>query len=177
MPEYPPLICGIDPGASGGIAMLSAPDATLSCIPLTYKMPDTETDLAELIREFAPHIVAVYLEKVHAMPAVRRGKDGKVLKDEAGEPIMNEGIASAAKFSAGYGFIRGCLVMARIPLFDVQPERWQKFLSIPPRGKKSKTEHKNILKGRAQQWWPHIKITHAIADALLIAEYGRRVHV
>jgi hypothetical protein len=34
---------------------------------------------------------------------------------------------------------------------------------------------KNVTKRRAQQLFPQLKVTHAIADALLIAEYGRRV--
>jgi hypothetical protein len=34
---------------------------------------------------------------------------------------------------------------------------------------------KNITKRKAQELFPEIKITHAIADSLLIAEYGRRV--
>jgi hypothetical protein len=34
---------------------------------------------------------------------------------------------------------------------------------------------KNITKRKAQELFPEIKITHAIADSLLIAEYGRRL--
>ena len=32
---------------------------------------------------------------------------------------------------------------------------------------------KNVTKNRAQQLWPTIKVTHAIADALLLGEYCR----
>jgi len=32
-----------------------------------------------------------------------------------------------------------------------------------------------VSKRKAQELFPAIKITHAIADALLIAEYGRRM--
>lgn len=35
---------------------------------------------------------------------------------------------------------------------------------------------KNITKQRAQQLFPSAKVTHKIADALLLAEYCRRVH-
>jgi hypothetical protein len=34
--------------------------------------------------------------------------------------------------------------------------------------------NKNVTKTRAAQLFPGVKMTHAIADALLIAEYGRR---
>jgi hypothetical protein len=33
---------------------------------------------------------------------------------------------------------------------------------------------KNVSKAAAQRLWPKLKITHANADALLIAEYGRQ---
>jgi hypothetical protein len=33
---------------------------------------------------------------------------------------------------------------------------------------------KNVSKSRAQELFPSIKVTHAIADALLIAEHNRR---
>jgi len=36
---------------------------------------------------------------------------------------------------------------------------------------------KNVSKRRAQELFPEIKITHAIADALLIAEYARRTNL
>jgi hypothetical protein len=35
---------------------------------------------------------------------------------------------------------------------------------------------KHISKQRAQQLFPSAKVTHAIADALLLAEYCGRVH-
>jgi len=55
------------------------------------------------------------------------------------------------------------------PIIDVSPVKWQSALSCLTKGKK------NVTKARAQQWFPKIKVTHGIADALLIAEYGRRV--
>jgi hypothetical protein len=36
---------------------------------------------------------------------------------------------------------------------------------------------KNVSKARAQELFPALKITHATADALLIAEYGRRLNL
>lgn len=44
-------------------------------------------------------------------------------------------------------------------------------------GERDHTAAKNLTKARAQQLWPEYpRITHAIADALLIAEFCRRVH-
>ena len=47
--------------------------------------------------------------------------------------------------------------------------RWQKYLGCLTKG------DKNVSKAKAQELFPDLKITHAIADSLLIAEYGRRV--
>jgi hypothetical protein len=61
----------------------------------------------------------------------------------------------------------------KIPTNEVLPQKWQKFLSLGSRGKKSKTEWKNKLKARAQQLFPSVgKITLATSDALLITKYG-----
>jgi hypothetical protein len=58
------------------------------------------------------------------------------------------------------------LTAAGIPFTRVRPQIWQKELNCLTGGQK------NITKQRAQELFPSIKVTHAIADALLIAKYG-----
>ncbi len=60
------------------------------------------------------------------------------------------------------------LIASRIPFEEVTPQKWQKTLSCLSRG------DKNITKAKAQQLFPGLRVTHATADALLIAEYARR---
>jgi len=51
----------------------------------------------------------------------------------------------------------------------------QQAMGIPPKKKShTKTMHKNNLKAKAQQLFPHLTVTLTIADALLIAEHCRR---
>jgi hypothetical protein len=57
----------------------------------------------------------------------------------------------------------------KIPFEEVSPVKWQKVMGCLSKG------DKNVTKAAAQRLFPDIKITHAIADALLIAEYGRRI--
>jgi hypothetical protein len=58
----------------------------------------------------------------------------------------------------------------------VLPNAWQRALGVAYPPGSTDTEKKNITKRRAQQLFPAFTpITHAIADALLIAEYCRRV--
>lgn len=142
----PDLIAGIDPGLSGGIAILTLSGDIVGVWP----MPETESEIAELIAEFAPRLTIVLLEKVGPMP--------------------KQGIASTAKFMKSYGFLRGVLAALLVRRDDVRPQEWQKALGCLTGGKKA------ISRQKAQQLFPKcpVRITDKIADSLLIAEYGRR---
>lgn len=143
-------ILGIDPGASGGIAWIT--DGK----PCVEKMPDTLQDLWELIQDIQhgqciwPNKLQckAYLEQVHSMPG--------------------QGVASSFKFGQGYGALEMALTAAGIPFERVTPQKWQKALGCLTKGEK------NVSKRKAQELFPTMKVTHATADALLIAEWGRR---
>ena len=77
--------------------------------------------------------------------------------------------ASPAQNSVqSYGFLRGLLRAFAIPFDRIEPRQWQDAMECRTGG------DKNISKAKAQQLWPELKITHAIADALLLAECCRR---
>lgn len=165
------IILGIDPGQSGGIAKLKQEGARW--YPSAIQMPGTEKDITDhlwIMQEESQkegiEIIA-FLEQVQVMPAIRRVKTptGEVRQE------VNAGIASTAKFMQGYGYLRGCLITIGIPLEDIRPQAWQKLLGCMTRG------NKNVSKGKAQQLFPTMRITHAIADALLIAEAGRKIRM
>ena len=83
--------------------------------------------------------------------------------------MPKQGVASTFKFGQSFGFLQGILIAAEIPFELVTPQKWQRYLGCRTKG------DKNITKARAQELFPDIKCTHAVSDALLIAEYGRRV--
>ena len=156
------IVLGIDPGASGGLALLdmSFGGSTARVLAVT-KLPETERDIWDWIyssrirkREFDNHPCDfdrfAVIEHVHSMP--------------------KQGVASSFKFGRSYGFLRGCLIASGIPFTEVTPQKWQKALSCMSKG------DKNVTKARAQQLFPDVKVTHAVADALLLAYYGRFVH-
>lgn len=146
---------GIDVGASGGIAVLWADP---SQHPLAVKMPETQRDLFVLLAHLEGNgDVVAFVEKVGATPQM--------------------GVVSAFKFGQSVGTITMACVAAGIRMELVTPQKWQKALSLKPTGRgigQGDTDKKNRNKARAQELFPMLKITHAIADALLIAEYGRR---
>lgn len=158
-------VLGIDPGMSGGMALLG--DEGLIEV---WKMPATESDVGQLIQEiaFSASPAITLIEKVHSMP--------------------EQGNVSAFTFGRGVGLIIGCLISNHMRHEEIDPQKWQKILDIPPRAKKPKkpkegvvyppeeshTEFKNRLKSKAQTLFPGVKVILANADALLIAEAARR---
>jgi crossover junction endodeoxyribonuclease RuvC len=140
------IIIGIDPGIHGGIAIIFSDGKAEA-----HKMPDTERDIYDLLNDIADrnsYLIDVFLESVHSMPG--------------------QGVSSSFKFGRGYGFLRGCVTALRYPLHDVTPQKWQRALGCLTGG------DKNVSKQKAQQLYPQLKITHATADALLIATYGKQ---
>ncbi len=142
------LICGIDPGQSGGIALVGMEYAR------AYKMPETEREVVDLLEEYRSVIDRAYIESVHSFPG--------------------QGVSSSFTFGKGYGFLRGVLAALRISYVDVSPMKWKKALGLNFTADDSKKDKKNGSKQLASQWFPAIKMNHAISEALLIAEYGRR---
>lgn len=143
---------GIDPGKNGGIAVLGADGAV---VDLT-KMPETPQGLLEFLGKWKDGSFCV-LERVGGMPG------------NGGSAMFN--------FGKGYGHLQMALLSLGIPTEDVTPNRWEKAYQLGSSGKYGKTEWKNRLKGKAQQLFPGLgrQVTLATCDALLIAEYGRRL--
>jgi len=139
------VVFGIDPGQSGAISAIWLSDG----VPANtiHKLTETETDAREFLEGFDLEGSFAVIERVHSMP--------------------KQGVSSSFKFGQSYGFLRGLLIGLKIPFREVNPRQWQRAMSCLSKGKK------NVTKARAQQLWPNIKFTHATADSMLIAEYGR----
>jgi len=116
----------------------------------TFKLKNaTESDIAREIENWHVHIEFGVIEKVSSSPQM--------------------GVRSAFTFGMSYGFLRG-VITGLFPFEEVSPQKWQKAMGCMTKG------DKNVSKAKAQQLFPQLKITHAIADALLIAEYARRTY-
>lgn len=142
------IILGIDPGQSGGVAWLVTEDSARYA---AVRMPETEADFVQCLidRGVLESESMAFVESVHSMP--------------------KQGVSSSFKFGQNYGMIRGVLAALSIRREFVSPQKWQRAMSCMTRGDKT------VSKRRAQELFPHLHVTHAVADALLIAEYGRMV--
>lgn len=142
---------GIDPGQGGGLALVRKDGALVRF----ERMPQTERDILDLLSSwtfpvFADAPVAI-LEFVRASPQM--------------------GVTSAFTFGCGYGGLRMALTATGIPFSEVTPKKWQGVMQCRTGG------DKNVTKRRAQELFPLAKVTHAVADAILLAEYARRLHL
>ena len=144
---------GIDPGKSGGIAVISG-----DCIEVK-KCPETVHDMALLfaltMQETPPSCTLVMIEKVWARP--------------------HDGRASVFTFAGNYGQWQGIVASHEIKPHYVTPQVWMKAMGCPPKLKKQ--VRKNYLKSLAKEMYPNLskKMTLATADAMLIADYAKNI--
>ena len=140
---------GIDPGKSGGIAVIDSNGRAYA-----HKMPETERDILDALMEV--HKAAGF-EKANCRAAL-----------EFVRTMPQNGVRASFSFGMSYGGLRMALIAAGIPFVEVLPRKWQATIGCMTGG------DKNVSKAKAQEMFPDQKITHAIADALLIAEWLRR---
>ena len=149
-------IIGIDPGSNGGIAVLAGNGTVVKFT----KMPDTPQDILLFLRDVLAYDggCVCYLEDVG------RGMPGQSSK-------------ATATFARHCGHLEMALLALGIRTNEVTPAKWMKVFQLGRSGDYSKTEWKNRLKAKAQQLFPNEKVTLAVADALLLAEYGRKQEI
>lgn len=149
-------VVGIDPGMSGGIALLN-PSAEVKAWSFAGKTREQVVEIFRFISSLRP--VLAYVEKVSSRP----------------------GQASQSVFTFGMAFERVCMGVAcfGIPYTMVRPQEWQRGTGCPmaPKDKSLKphrrrTIHKNALKKKAMDHFPGAKVTLGTCDAILIAMFG-----
>lgn len=154
------IIIAADPGLSGGLV---AGDPTKDAPWLITSMPETEADVVDFLREIKlnpdSESSSLVIEKLPHFVAVPGGRVSG---------------ASMAKLHRNAGILTGAALALGIRIVEVDPHSWQKHFRLGT--KKSAggyTAWKNVLKGEAQKRFPAVKVTHAIADALLIWEFAK----
>lgn len=149
------MIIGIDPGQGGGIAIIGEDFQTASWVmPMAGKEIDGHA-VANYLRGLPPS--TVFIEKVHAMP--------------------KQGVSSTFKFGMGYGLVIGVCEALGIPYRLVTPQAWKKVVLA------GTTKDKDAAVSFVRRAYPGVDLTpgkkrvphDGIADAVCIAEYGRRV--
>lgn len=147
------MYIGIDPGKNGGIAVLRVLKNNQFVSASTYVFD--ETALINILDEVKNYYCKCTLEHVHAMP--------------------KQGVSSTFNFGMNFGFIQGVLKAYGIPYELVTPQKWKKEFSC--------TSDKNTSIEVCKRLFPKVNLKaterckkdhDGMAEALLIAEYGRR---
>jgi crossover junction endodeoxyribonuclease RuvC len=154
------FVVGIDPGLTGAIAFVSyprggrvlvvdTPSFVLAGARRDYDIPG----MAQQLLRYEPAIHHVFIERQQARP-------------EAGSPAV-------FKIGYGFGLWLGLVAGHGLPYTVVSPQVWERAMF---QGAVGEGKDRSLL--IASRLWPRLEIPrsrHDRADALLIAEYGRRV--
>ena len=154
------IILGIDPGNSGGLAIITESDGVVPFVMPVLKGKKTTIDLQSVVDimwtfiEQGKDRIAV-IEKVHSMP--------------------KQGGASIFSFGYGYGAIIGILTALKIPYLNPTPQQWKKV--VREGTNKDKIAAINFVKNR----YPDVDMKpgkktvddDGIADAVCLAYYAK----
>ena len=142
------IYIGVDPGKNGGIAIIDSDGA----IAFPFSEERLIIELDGIAQEYE---CICYLEHVHAMP--------------------KQGVSSTFNFGMNFGFIQGVLKAYNIPYELVTPQKWKKEFSCTSDKNTSIEVCKRLFPGVNLKATDRCKKDHdGMAEALLIAEYGRR---
>jgi crossover junction endodeoxyribonuclease RuvC len=156
------LYLGIDPGISGGIAVLDEAGNAVLVQPMPTAGKDVDAgQLARLLRSLRDldtatdfHLAAV--EHVGAMPG--------------------QGVCSMFSFGCSWGLARGVLAALGVPVVLVRPQAWKRSVLA------GLAHDKAAAIGYCASRWPGTSLVlptcrkphDGMADALALAEYARR---
>ena len=152
-------VIGIDPGISGAIALISKTGhAYVSRSPWILvngrKKPDERSMVVIFEAMVADQPVTVFIEQVHAMP--------------------KQGVVSSFNFGKSLGIWIGILASHDVPYQFVTPQAWKKEMVTGVEGDDKKANAVIVAKRLFPKFDNFKKKDHNQAEALLIAEYGRR---
>jgi len=147
------IICGIDPGKKGGLAILDESDL-ISVIPMP--LIDDSVDF-KLVKDFLiKHKPSkIIIEAVHAMP--------------------RQGVCSMFNFGFSTGGLHGVCCALDLPITTVQPRTWQKTLMGDAKHEKEDTIAWVINKFPSVNLLatPRSKKPHdGMSDSIAIGYYG-----
>lgn len=155
------VFIGIDPGKDGALAILGYRETPIL-------IPFSESEYANQLRRLDPMAVPENIRPyIHPFCVV-----------EHVNAMPGQGVTSCFSFGQNFGFILGLLTAFRIPYELVRPLKWKKEFSCTSDKNTSIEVAQRMFPGVDLRRTPQCKKPHdGIAEALLMAEYARRLHV
>lgn len=156
------IYIGIDPGLTGAVGVLDGSESVVYDTPIakegkrTVYVPKEMDAILRLVKGAAnlhKEQVHVFIERVHSMP--------------------HQGVASSFNFGIGFGMWLGIIAALNLPVDKVTPQNWKRTMLH------GQQKDKDSARIRAIELFPNVSLAlkkhHGRADALLIAEFGRRL--
>lgn len=143
---------GIDPGVNGGLGVIRYDGKPMEWI----KMPDNRHKI---------------IDRLTMMNQLYRDL---LLIIELAQPMPKQGIVSSFNYGRHFGLFEAAAIMLKIPYHEVRPAIWKKAMGL--------TSKKIDSISKCQNLFPMVDLIpsgckthhHGMAEALLIAEWGRR---
>ena len=153
-------IIGIDPGLSGGIAILKENkvldlfDMPVMSEGKKNKRQLNSAQLANLIKKNIKtnEDVAVVVEQVNAMPG--------------------QGVTSMFNFGQSFGAIKGVCAALEVPIYFVRPSKWKKYFDLI-------NSSKDASRTKVIEMYPTLSKKKDVnkSDAILIARFFRETRL
>jgi crossover junction endodeoxyribonuclease RuvC len=152
MPRTRKCYLGIDPGKRGGLGLLK-PDGTAL---LATRMPEDKVRILDVISR---------LKQEYA---------GLIMIVEQSQPMPKQGIVSSFNYGRHFATFEDAALLLKIPYHTITPAVWKRAMQL--------TKDKNDSFAACRKLFPTVNLIpqgcrkqhDGIAEALLIAEYGRR---
>lgn len=149
------FIVGIDPGKDGGIAVI---DRSGMCVGLS-RMPldtDKEIDVCALKLFEDTYQAFCFIERAFCMPM--------------------QSTTSTFTCGIGYGKLIAALELKKIPYSEIRAQAWKKHFGLLKQEKIESVKLASTIFPSAKDlfYTPRGRMLDGLAEALLVAEYGRR---
>lgn len=141
-------VIGIDPGKTGGVALLDGDEVLL------WPMPPTTAELVLLLEELRPRASWAVVERQQAWPG--------------------QGVVSTFRLGEQFGAIIGVLAAQRWHVADVPPATWKRALGLHrvdhPKDR-ARELAMQLYPAAAERL--RLRSAHGLAEALLLAHWWR----
>ena len=151
------MICGIDPGLSGGLTFINAQFFNVLPMPIsTLQLANKKTryiNILELTDLFIQRtgLTTCYIEKQQAMP--------------------QQGLSSTFKTGLGYGILLGITNIYFNEVIEVRAKEWKKYYGLSSNKEEARALASKIYPAYKDLW--KLKKHDGLAESVLIAHWGK----
>ena len=145
------IVCGIDPGLTGGITFMQGEEVSAYRTPVVKVANKKILNLVRIVdylKLYEPEVV--YIEKQQAMPG--------------------QGVSSTFKTGLNYGLYLGLFVALDTKYVEVTARKWKKELNVSADKDLARARASFLLPQASDSW--QLKCEDGVAESALIAYWG-----